>query len=367
VVAGRSLTILLGVIAATLFGWVLHVGAAVLRPLAIAVLLATVLQPLVAFLARRHIPPTLTVVLLALTLFLGLAQAGVLLQGSVSSFVSGSAPIDDAALSERQQALISELGGWGEIVVRIRLQLEESNLPLEVVDFVQRTLSELDLERFATSLIGGGAGFLTTLLLIVLYMLFIFAEQAVFRDKILTVAGDRREQAGQMLDTIGRGIQRYLGVKTVASLATGAFCYAMLVLLDIPYALLFGILTALLNFIPTFGSIIASALPTLTALAVGASWQTVLVVVATYLAVNLVIGSYLEPKVLGRELNLSPLVILLSVVVWGSLWGVVGAFLAVPLTAAIQCVLAAQESTRPVAILLSSGPPEAPPAEPNEA
>src|SRR5690606_36910232 len=127
--------------------------------------------------------------------------------------------------------------------------------------------------------------------------------------------------------------------------------------LKVPYALLFGVLTFLLNYIPTFGSIIAAFFPVVTVLAFGGAISTAIAVGVIYLAVNLTVGSYLEPKVLGRELDLSPLVIVLSVVDWGTLWGAVGAFLAVPTTSAIQIVLASQENTRPLAGLLSSGPP----------
>lgn len=207
-------------------------------------------------------------------------------------------------------------------------------------------------------MIGGGFDFTKGLLLVVIYMLFIFAEQAVFRRKILSVAGSRERDAEKVLDTIGKGIQRYLGVKTLVSFATGALCYAVLVALDVPFALLFGFLTFLLNYIPTFGSIIAGILPVITALADGSSWNRVLAIIFTYLSVNIVLGSFLEPRILGRELNLSPLVIIISVVVWAALWGVIGTFLAVPLTAAAQIVLASQENTRPIAVLLSSGPPK---------
>ena len=124
-----------------------------------------------------------------------------------------------------------------------------------------------------------------------------------------------------------------------------------------PFALLFGVLTFLLNYIPTFGSIIAGLFPSLTALANEPTWSTALMVAGGYMLINITLGNIIEPKVLGRELNLSPLVIIISVVVWGSLWGVVGAFLAVPLTAAGTIILASQERTRPIAIMLSGGPP----------
>jgi AI-2 transport protein TqsA len=188
------------------------------------------------------------------------------------------------------------------------------------------------------------------------YMIFIFAEQAVFKSKILAIAGRRREDAAEVLDTIAIGIQRYLSVKTLVSLLTGAIAYLVLVLLGVQYALLFGLLTFLLNYIPTFGSILAGILPSIYALATQ-DWGAVAVIVITYLAINFALGNFLEPKVLGRELNLSPLVIVISVVFWGSLWGVVGAFLAVPLTASAQIVLASQERTRSIAVMLASRPP----------
>ena len=118
----------------------------------------------------------------------------------------------------------------------------------------------------------------------------------------------------------------------------------------------FLILTFLLNYIPTFGSIIAAIFPTLTALGTGAPFSTVVIIMGAYLIINLTLGSYIEPRILGRELNLSPLVVVVSVVVWAGLWGVVGAFLAVPLTSVVQLMLLSSERTRPLAILLSIGP-----------
>jgi AI-2 transport protein TqsA len=190
-----------------------------------------------------------------------------------------------------------------------------------------------------------------------IYMMFIFAESKIFKRKILSLSEDRKETQN-ILENIGKGIQRYLGVKTAVSLMTGSLCYFVLVMLQIPYALLFGLLTFLLNYIPTFGSIIAAIFPTVTALAVEASWSKAVMVIFCYLSVNIILGSVLEPRILGRELNLSPLVIIISVVVWAGLWGVVGAFLAVPITSAIQIVMLNSPRLRPVAILLSIGPPK---------
>lgn len=352
-------TVFLGIVATILLGWVLHVGAGILQPLVIALLLAIMLQPIVRGLARVGIPPVLTVVSLVALLFFGAVQLGVYVESSLRNLFSedgqSGAPIDP--WSAEQGEVARSVGGWRDITKLLDARLRESSLPEPFANYVSETLTELDAKGLAAELIGGGFGFGKSLMLVLIYMLFIFAEQAIFRRKILSIAGDRQEDAEQVLDTIGQGIQRYLGVKTLISLVTGALCYSGLVALNVPWALLFGVLTFLLNYIPTFGSIIAVIFPVITVVAMGDPMSKVLAVIVLFLAVNLTLGSYVEPKILGRELDLSPLVIVLSVVVWGTLWGVVGAFLAVPITSAIQLVLASQENTRPLAVLLSSGPP----------
>jgi len=379
--ANRALTLLLGIIATILVGWVVHMGGAILKPLVIALLLASMLQPVVIGLKRRGIPPFVTIILMVWLLFLGIVQVGLLFNANVQKFLNSggdaaSAPITEPAqetsldpMAERlellpgqspgqsQEDLIGETGGWVDIVDKIETRLASSGMAEGVVRYAAKALRELPVDRMAGDLAIGGFGFVANVVLVLIYMVFIFAEQAVFRRKILSIAGDRHDDAERVLDTIGRGIQRYLGVKTVVSLLTGSLCYLMMVALDIPYALFFGFLTFMFNYIPTFGSIIAGSLPTMTALAVEASWTKAAAIMGTYLAVNLTLGSFIEPRILGRELNLSPLVVVVSVVVWAGLWGVVGGFLAVPLTASLQICLASQESTRPLAVMLGSGPP----------
>jgi len=359
----RATTVLLGILTTILVGWVLNVGAAILQPLVIALLLSSMLQPVVRQLARWKIPPPVTVILIAALLFFAIARVGLLLQANVRSFIGNarsevtqSAPMPQEVEldpgSEDQRQLIEQLGGLDEVVEIIAERLGAGPLSAPI-----RTDLVSLLKEISTDLLGSSLGFTRALLLVTIYMLFIFAEAAVFRRKILSVAGPRKGDAAQVLDRIGYGIQRYLAVKTTVSLLTGALCYVALIALDIPYALLFGLMTFLLNYIPTFGSIIAGAFPTVTAFAVEGSWNKAVAVAAIYLTVNVALGSFVEPKILGRELNLSPLVIIISVVVWAGIWGVVGTFLAVPLTAAMQIILASNETTRPIAVMLSSGPP----------
>ncbi|MDP6740051.1 MAG: AI-2E family transporter [Planctomycetota bacterium] len=385
--ANRALTFLLGIIATILVGWVVHTGSAILKPLVIALLLASMLQPVVIGLKRRGIPPPVTIILMVWLLFLGIVQVGLLFNANVQKFLESGSDAASVTTTEAtespaldpmagrlellpgqsQEDLIGETGGWVDIVDKIETRLTSSGMAESVVRYAAKALRELPVDRMAGDLAIGGFGFVANVVLVLIYMVFIFAEQAVFRRKILSIAGERHDDAERVLNTIGRGIQRYLGVKTVVSLLTGSLCYLVMVALDIPYALFFGFLTFMFNYIPTFGSIIAGSLPTMTALAVEASWTKAAAIMGTYLAVNLTLGSFIEPRILGRELNLSPLVVVVSVVVWAGLWGVVGGFLAVPLTASLQICLASQESTRPLAVMLGSGPPREKKKSPGQA
>jgi len=355
----RSVVVLLSILTVILVGWVLHVGAAIIQPLVIALLLTVMLQPLVVRMARLHIPPWLTVLALIAGLFVGLVQVSLVLQANVAQILGETAAADPELIDpvlETQEELSSGFD-WPKLVDGLEVRLQESAMPQEVQDLFIESMRELDLAGVVRGVIDGGLGFTSSLLLIMIYMMFIFAESKIFKRKILSLSEDRKETQN-ILENIGKGIQRYLGVKTAVSLMTGSLCYFVLVRLQIPYALLFGLLTFLLNYIPTFGSIIAAIFPTVTALAVEASWSKAVMVIFCYLSVNIILGSVLEPRILGRELNLSPLVIIISVVVWAGLWGVVGAFLAVPITSAIQIVMLNSPRLRPVAILLSIGPPK---------
>lgn len=403
-VSNRTMVLLLGVIAAVLVGWVLQVGAAILQPIVIATLLASMLQPLVRALAKLRIPPAFTVMAITGLLFFGLIEMGLLFEANARAFlgldtpppivqqepepaaeqdvaiqkladqdqevagapeegIEGGTGEDSDEAPEEKPDLRTDLeksreaaGDWSNIADKISIRLLESDLPGPVTTYLSKAIKDLELTPLAEGLAVSGYSFVKALVLVLIYMVFIFSEQAVFRRKILAIADDRSEEAAEILDTIGRGIQRYLGVKTVVSFLTGSVCYVVLQALDIPYALLFAFITFLLNYIPTFGSIIAGIFPTITALALEPGLVKPFAVVITYVSVNLTLGSFIEPRILGRELNLSPLVVVFSVVIWAGIWGIVGGFLAVPLTAVLQITLASSETTLPIAIMMGSGP-----------
>jgi predicted PurR-regulated permease PerM len=358
------------IIATVLVGWVLHAGAAIIQPIVIALLLANVLQPVVRAFEKRRIPGPVAVVFLSIILVWAIFQVAMLVQSNVAALLGQAPPQLEEEIqyqTDQEGNFILDSQGekipirpttWMRIVTNLSERIDgQDYMSEDVKDSLKTGLESFDVQGALASLIGGGIDFSRTLVIILIYMAFIFAEQNIFKRKIMAIAGTRRREAAEALDTMSRGVQRYLSVKTAISLLTGVLCYFLLVFTQVPYAIIFALLTFLLNYIPTFGSIVAGLLAAITALAVHDSVAPAVIVTVGYGLVNTVLGSIIEPRILGRELNISPLVIIISVVVWVGLWGVVGGFLAVPLTAAIQIVLASSERSRPIAILLSGAPP----------
>ncbi|NJC26765.1 AI-2E family transporter [Neolewinella antarctica] len=192
-------------------------------------------------------------------------------------------------------------------------------------------------------------------LLVLLYTLFLLVEQHTFPRKLvmLNLSPERRSRVLAIIDKLNRAIRAYVGVKFAASLATGFLSYFVIEYAGVDFAIFWAFSIFALNFIPTIGSIAATILPSLMAL-VQFDYLTPFLIVAIGVGlIQLCIGGLLEPKLYGDVLNISPFVIIFSLILWGLLWGVVGMLLCVPITFTIITFLAQFPSTRPIAVLLS--------------
>ena len=190
---------------------------------------------------------------------------------------------------------------------------------------------------------------------VLLFMVFMLAEREGMTNRL--VRGFGNEKAGSVmaaLERVNRAVQSYLGLKIVLSLLTGVLVGVILKLFGVPFAFLWGVLTFLLNFIPNIGSVVATLPPVAVALFQTGSALNTLFVAMALMAVQMLVGNFVEPRLLGKGLNLSPLVVLLALLFWGWMWGIVGMLIAVPLTAAIKIACEQLDSTRPVAVLMSS-------------
>ncbi len=193
--------------------------------------------------------------------------------------------------------------------------------------------------------------------LVILIMVFALLEAATFPRRMRAAMHSPGSDLGGVAKVM-REIQRYLGIKTIMSVLTGALLYLWNWTLGVDFPLLWGIVAFGLNYVPTVGSILAAIPPMLVAVVQpGLGWQFSLGLGAGYAIINVLIGNIMEPQFMGRSLGLSPLAIFLSLVFWGWLWGPVGMLLSVPLTVILKLLLEQSTDSKWLAVLI-----EAPPA-----
>lgn len=192
----------------------------------------------------------------------------------------------------------------------------------------------------------------------ILLAVFLLLERHTLVPKMAAASQNKNnpEKASLMLERINRQVSKYLGTKFILSLITGILFYLIALFTHLDLAFLWGVLAVLLNFIPTFGSIIITALTILMAVVQFLpNWTPIIIVTVGTIAVQMIVGNIIDPRVQGNQLNLSPFVILVSLSIFGYVWGIVGMFLAVPIISILQIAFANMDSTRGIAIMMSSG------------
>lgn len=220
---------------------------------------------------------------------------------------------------------------------------------------LQTLSAEFDVNGYLLELLTYFTSATRQFLLVLLYTLFLLVEQHTFPRKLaaLNLKKERRTRLLGVIDKLNRAIRAYVGVKFAASFATGLLSYFVIEYAGIDFAIFWGFSIFALNFIPTIGSIVATILPSLMALVQFDYLSPFLIVAIGVGLIQLCIGGLMEPKLYGDALNISPFVIIFSLILWGLLWGVVGMLLCVPITFTLITFLAQFRSTRPVAVLLS--------------
>ena len=309
-------------------GVALYLLRSVLVPLVLAAFFSIMLSPALAFFSDKlKLPRGLA---LAMTLLLGIT-ALVLLGTLIASSVGEMAAKKDDYLDQAR-----DLVDWfADVMPLERLKLDEAAAEETVKGWMEEAAKKVVGET--QSLLGNGA-------LVLLFLIFI-------------VLGDPRPAASGVGAEIERSIKSYLATKVVLSAITGIIVGVTLYVLGVDLALVFGVLSFLLNFIPNVGSVIAVLLPLPVILLNPALSVTARICAIVIPAVSqFAIGNIVEPKLMGKSVELDPVVILAALVFWGMLWGLVGALLAVPLTAVLKILLEQIEITRPLANILAGRP-----------
>lgn len=225
----------------------------------------------------------------------------------------------------------------------------------EVTAKIHSALAEINLAGWASSALGSAGATLSSVLLVLLYLLFLVAEQGSFRRKLPRLCSSEAEakRLTLVLSSVSTSMQRYVFITTFVSGLTGLLTYAILAAVGVDFAATLSLLAFFFNFIPTIGSIIGVVLPAVVTLVQFDSLSPLLVVGIGCGAVQVVIGNVVQPALAGKSLNLSAFIIILALTFWGAIWGVAGALLSVPLAIMTMIVCAHIPALRPVAVLMS--------------
>jgi len=191
--------------------------------------------------------------------------------------------------------------------------------------------------------------------LVILYLVFILLEEPIFPRKFKAIYNtpERYKHASELMDKIDHSTSSYMAIKSLMSLLTGVLSFIVLLAIGVDAAFFWAFLICLLNYIPAIGSIIATLFPTVFAMLQFGDLTHPILVLAIVGTIQVAVGNILEPRVMGNSLNISTLVVFITLAVWGAIWGVIGMLLSVPITVILILVLSEIPTTRSFAILLS--------------
>ena len=312
----------------------MRAASSILVPFLLSMFIAIICAPPLFWLQRKGVPNALAV----LSILIGIIVLGLLLAAFIGTSVnqfSEALPVYEKRLVEMRGAFASWVGSLG---------LEIPNQVLTEYFDPGKAM------KMAANALAGLSGLLTNAFMILLTVIFILLEASGFPQKLRTALGDPEESLGQFR-SITESVNRYLAMKTLFSLATGVSVSIYLAILGVDFALLWGLVAFLLNYVPNIGSIIA-AIPAILLALIQLGVGPALLTCLGYVVVNVVFGSILEPKFMGRRLGLSTLVVFLSLVFWGWVLGPVGMVLSVPLTMIVKLALESNEDTQWIAVML---------------
>jgi AI-2 transport protein TqsA len=231
----------------------------------------------------------------------------------------------------------------------------DATFQIDIGESFGNFLTDLNFGSILESIFTSLSGLFGSTFMILIYMLFVFLEANSFPHKIRAVC-TTDEQYASVKDLLGKiesSMTNYIGLKTLTSVLTGLLSYFVLLIIGIDSPVFWAFLIFLLNYIPTIGSMVATLFPALFSLLQFGEFQPFFMVLLFVGVIQVLVGNFLEPKLMGNSLNISPLVTILALSFWGAIWGITGMFLSVPITVMLVIVFAQFPSTRPIAIMLS--------------
>lgn len=324
------ITFSLMIIATLCLGIIFVYAQPVLIPFILAAFISIMVYPLLDFQVLKLKFPRPLASAIALC-------AGLLLLGLLFAFIIKSV-----------EAIVSTAGQYSEnfasFAERIIIKLQSWGLDVNQSNIIENLKGKIP--NMATSTFGTVVNFITSAFLVLIFVIFM----VIGRNPHITTSG--------VYGSIEQEIRRYLAIKTVLSIITGLLVWLILAVLNVQLASVFGMLAFLLNYIPNIGSIIATLLPIPVVVAQFTNPWMIVLAIALPGAVQMTIGNIVEPKLMGKRMNLHPIIVLMALSFWGLLWGAIGMLLAVPITAILRIILMEFETLKPVGMILAGKLPK---------
>lgn len=341
----RLLTVFTGIIAAILVIGVLKNSSDVFLPIIVAMLLARLFEPLINRLERMKIPlgVTIVIVLLGATAIIGGVGAVILI---CAQQLAATLPL----YQDKANAMIQ---GIGDSLSGILVQMGADVKTLDM----SHSIDPNTIVSILTAGFTSAVDFLSAAVLVIILMLMIIGGQrSLYLAMKVGYGRERAAQVREFLVQVDSKVQRFLVAKTLVNLLTGAATYVILLAFGVDLAFVFAVIAFFFSYIPAIGGLVALILPIgMGALQLGTGGVFVGLVIAL-VATNLIIDRVIEPKVMGRSVDLSPLIVFLAFMIFSWMWGSIGAILAVPITAIIKVTFENIPSLRPLALIMSESP-----------
>jgi predicted PurR-regulated permease PerM len=340
--SGRAIFSLIVFICCVLAGAVLKIASSVILPFTIAVLLAFVMYPLIKLLDKLHCLRFFSVLIVVFIMIALLCVFGMALY-TTGRMIAAQYPKYENRFTEIyiwiarffEFSYDEGLSLWGNLWEQLGIRTWVRNFTLS----------------FSTIFIN----FMTNAVLVVIFVAFLLAEASYFKEKLEIAFEGQSQRINRIGHDLMSQVSRYLTAKFLISLANGAIFAVAFYLVGLEFAIVWGVIQFILNFIPNLGSIVAGILISLFALV--QFWPApgpVIIVIIIVLAVNMILGNIMDPKIIGDHVGISPLIVMVSLLIWGWIWGFAGMLLAVPMVVIIKIICENIPFLEPVSILIGS-------------
>jgi AI-2 transport protein TqsA len=342
----RIISFCLVFVSIVLFVFILKTLESFLILFVIAIFLTLMLDPAVNYLQKQKLPRWLSILILLIVVFILIYLFGLLIISSFSQL-----PQKFGMYSEKFQGLFSSFQGFAEDITKrfgekFGVQTEDFNLTGELTGFIDSTFIGQSIISITT--------FISNVIFIMIFWLFMIGGKPKFEKKIRNIYSEKKGLFVERMNATVNKIQSFMFYKTVLALGNAIIMTLLYLIFGVEFAIIWGFLMFVMDFVPNVGPLIAMTPPFLIAiLQYGISFNSI-TLIAIGAAIQIWKGNYFEPKLFGTQMNLSPVFIIFSVFFWSYVWGITGAFLAVPIAYVIKIIFEYIEPLKPYSILLGN-------------